>query len=23
FIASNEGRYMTGSIVVIDGGITC
>ena len=23
FIASDEGRYMTGSIVVIDGGITC
>ncbi|NDE81483.1 MAG: SDR family oxidoreductase, partial [Actinobacteria bacterium] len=23
FIASNEGRYMTGSIVVLDGGITC
>ena len=23
FIASNEGRYMTGSIVVMDGGITC
>lgn len=23
FIASDEGRYMTGSIVVMDGGITC
>ena len=23
FVASNEGRYMTGSIVVLDGGITC
>jgi len=23
FIASDEGRYMTGSIVVLDGGITC